>query len=152
MPDKYKIINILTYKLPYDLAKQVYNEYQDRYKEMDFIIKNSRKYNILERNIGTVEALLALSVFHKRVISNLDAAVKFHKRVTNASDAKSIRIGSYEFTGEEKNRVLSVVISFNQLLSKFKIHPILFDYHLTKDFLDKVRFFKSSLRNGNRRS
>jgi hypothetical protein len=152
MADKYKIINILTYKLPYDLSRQIYHEYQDRYKEMDFIIKNSRKYSTLEKNIVTVEALLAISIFHKRVISNLDAAVKFHKRVTTASDAKSIRIGSYEFTGEEKNKVLSVVISFNQLLSKFKIHPFLFDYHLTKDFLDKVKFFKSSLRNGNRRA
>ena len=76
------LINILTYKLPYDLANQIFKEYQDRYREVLFFIENGNSFKNLKEDIRTVELLLALSIFHKRVISNLDAAVKFYGRVT----------------------------------------------------------------------
>jgi len=67
--------NIFTYGLPFDLANQIYNEYQDRIREAKYIIDISEKYSPLANSLVTVELLLALSIFHKRVIANLDAAV-----------------------------------------------------------------------------
>ena len=119
------IINILTYKLPYKLANQIYNEYQNRFREANYLIDNIKRYKELKNNKKTVELLLALSIFHKRVITNLDAAVKFYGTVTKYSTAQTIKIGSYDLTGKEKNNILAVVMNYNQLIERFLIAPII---------------------------
>lgn len=145
MAENTPIINILTYKLPYDLANQIYNEYQERLREANFIIANSRRYKRLEGDGKTIETLLALSIFHKRVISNLDAAIKFHGRVTRNSNATHIKIGKYDFTWEERNMLQAIVISYNNLIARYKVPSSLMDYYLTKDFLWKLVILKSIL-------
>jgi len=97
------IINILTYHLPHNLANQIYNEYQNRLREANLIIENIKSYKTLQNDKKTVELLLALSIFHKRIITNLDAAVKFYGTVTKYSTADTIKIGRYDLTGKEKN-------------------------------------------------
>ena len=71
MSDETPMINILTYRLPYKLTNQIYNEYQSRLKEATYLIKNYEKYRPLNQHIKTVELFLSLSIFHKRVITNL---------------------------------------------------------------------------------
>jgi hypothetical protein len=61
-------------------------------------------------NSGTVEVLLALSIFHKRVIQNLDGAIKFQGTVHRTSGAEAIAIGSYDFNKLESNRVTAILI------------------------------------------
>jgi hypothetical protein len=65
------IINIFTYGLPYDLTHQIYNEFQERLRESNFIIEKSARFRVLKRNLKTLKLLLALSIFHKRVIVSL---------------------------------------------------------------------------------
>lgn len=142
MPEESSIINILTYKLPFDLSRQIYNEYQDRLKEIKFITEKSKRYSILNDDIKTVELLLALSIFHKRVISNIDAATKFYNLVTKHGNAQSIKIGNYELDGKEKNLLLAVVLSYNKLIHEYGISPAILDYNLTKEFLDKILLLK----------
>ena len=132
------MINILTYGLPFKLANQIYNEYQSRLSESKYIIDLSDRYKPLSEYIETVEILLALTIFHKRVISNLDAAVKFYGTVNSYSEVDTIKIGSYNFTGEEKNKILGLTINYNKLQEKFRIPKNLTDYELTKEFLVKV--------------
>ena len=144
------IINILTYQLPYNLANQIYNEYQSRLKETNYLIENYKTYKSLKDSSKTVELLLSLSIFHRRVITNLDGAVKFYGTVTKKGKTDTIRIGSYDLTLEEKNKILAVVINYNHLLEKFSIPPIVMEYHETREFLKKIIMLKSELQNGNK--
>ena len=78
MPKDTPIINILTYQLPFKLANQIYSEFQSRMKEANYLIENYKLYKPLSECPKTVELLLSLSIFHRRVITNLDGAVKFY--------------------------------------------------------------------------
>lgn len=143
-------INILTYSLPYELSNQIYSEYQSRYKEAKYLIENYKTYKTLEKNLKQLELLLSLSIFHKRVITNLDGAVKFYGTVIRNSEADTIKMGSYDFTLDEKNRILAVIINYNELLKKFSITPDIMEYNETREFLKNIMNLKSYL-NGNRK-
>ncbi|MGX7666318.1 hypothetical protein [Flavobacterium pedocola] len=145
------IINILTYHLPFELTNQIYNEFQSRFKEANFLIENYKTYSSLKVDNKTVELLLALSIFHKRVIANLDGAVKFYGTVTKSSDAEIIKIGSYDLTNEEKNKILAVVMSYNKLLEEYSIPPIVMEYYETREFLRKLIDLKSVQNNVKKR-
>lgn len=142
------IINILTYSLPFELTNQIYNEFQSRFKEAKYLIENYKTYKVLESDTKTVELLLSLSIFHKRVISNLDAAVKFYGTVTSHSEAETIKIGSYDLTGDEKNKILAVVMSYNKLIEKFSIPNSVMEYYETREFLKNLINLKSILSYG----
>lgn len=129
------IINIFTYGLPYKLANQIYKEYDSRLREAVFIITKSKRYATLKDSMKTVELLLALSIFDKRVISNLDAGVKFYKTVNSYSQSETIQIGTYKLTGDEKNKLLGVIISYNNILNNYGLTEGLTNYTATKDFL-----------------
>lgn len=129
------IINIFTYGLPYKLANQIYKEYDSRLREAIFIITESKRYASLKDSMKTVELLLALSIFDKRVISNLQAGVKFYSTVNSYSESETIQIGTYRLTGEEKNKLLGVIINYNTILKNYGLTEGLTNYSTTKDFL-----------------
>lgn len=145
MAKKSPIINILTYKLDYKLSTQIYNEYQNRHREAAYLIQNYKTYQVLKKNMKTVELLLALSIFHKRVIANLDAAVKFYRTVNRVSEAETIKMGSYSLTGQEKNKLLGIKMNYDALIKKFSVPPTIMDYVETRDFLKKLISLKDNL-------
>jgi hypothetical protein len=116
----------------------MYNEYVNRLKEVKWTIENAKKYKGLQKDIDVVELLLALSIFHKRVISNLDAAVKFHGTVETYSKAETISMGKYDFTKKEKNKVWALTITYRKLMDKYGISETLWNYLTTTDFLKNV--------------
>jgi len=137
------IINIFTYGLPFKLANQMYKEFQDRVKEANFLVENSPRFKFLIDYNETLEILIALSIFHKRVISNLDGAVKFYGTVNSISKADTISMGSYDLTFEEKNKILALLINYRTLIKKFRISENDFDYTETKEFLSNIKRVKS---------
>ncbi len=141
---KLRIIGVISRKLPRDLANQLFNEFESRLREANFLIDNYSFYRKLKKDSNTIEVLLALSIFHKRVITNLDAAVKFHGTIQRNAKANSISIGNYEFDNEEKNKLLGLLINYKKLKARFGITDYLFEYNETKDFLKKIINFKSS--------
>lgn len=146
MTEKTPIINILTYKLPYDISNQIYNEYQSRIREALYLIKNYKTYKILEKDIKTVELLLALSIFYKRIIANFDAAVKFYGTISKMSNADTIKIGSYNLTGEEKNKLLAIVLNYKKIINKYSIQPFMMEYYETREFLKNLITLKSLMK------
>ena len=142
------IINILTYRLPFELANQIYNEFQNRFRDANYLIENYKTYQPLKANLKTVELFLSLSIFHRRIITNLDGAVKFYGTVTKNELTDTIRIGSYNLTGEEKNKLLAVVINFQQLLERFSIAPQIMEYYQTRDLLKSLISLKNHFDNG----
>ena len=149
MSNETPMINILTHQLPYKLSNQIYNEYQSRLKEATYLIENYKSYSALSQHIKTVELFLSLSIFHKRVITNLDGAVKFYGTVTQKGQTDTIQIGGYRMTGDEKNKILAVVMNYNQLLEKFSIPPVVMEYLETREFLKKLIVYKSEIENDN---
>lgn len=145
---KIPIINILTYKLPFDLANQIYSEYHSRLKDAVYKIDNYKTYRSLADSKPTVELMLALSIFHKRVITNFDGAVKFYNTVTRRSNATVISIGSFKLDGEEKNKLLAVVMNYRQLLERFSIPQMLLEYAETGEFLREIISLKKDLEYG----
>lgn len=139
------IINIITAKLPRELAIKIYNEYQTRYKELVSILEHSARFNSLSSFIETLEILLALSVFHKRVICNLEGVDKFAGTISRKKeDDITIDIGSYKLTTDEQNKIKAVVINYNQLTRKFGIVDEYFAYYETYEFLENMLRFKKS--------
>lgn len=132
---KIPLINIITYGLPQKLANPIFNEYNSRLSEARYIIDLSDRYKPLIKYMNTVEVLLALTIFHKRIFSNLDAAAKFYGTVNRISEAETLKIGSYRFTGEEKNKILGLTMTYKELTLKYGISDSLNNYELTKDFL-----------------
>ena len=137
------IINIFTFGLPFKLANQIYKEFQERVKEANFLIENSNRFKFLRDYNETLEILIALSIFHKRVISNLDGAVKFYGKVSSISKADIISMGSYDLTLEEKNKILALLINYRTLIKKFGISEHDFDYTETNEFLLNIKRIKS---------
>lgn len=139
------IINILTYKLPYELSNKIYNEYQSRKREVEYILEKYEAFFLLKEDEEIIELLLALSVFYKRIISNLDAATKFYGKVTSNSDASAVQIGNYKLTQSETNKLYSVIISYNQLLEKYSIPNSLMEYNETIELLKNIKQLKFDL-------
>ena len=81
---------------------------------------------------------------------NLDGAVRFYGTVTQKGKTDTIQIGGYKMTEDEKNKILAVVISYNQLLDKFSIDSWVMEYFETREFLRKLISFKNQIENGNR--
>src|SRR5688572_25610345 len=133
------VLTLITSGLPKPLVNQISNEYRSRIKEVDYCLNKYSIFSDLASNYKSVEIILALSIFHKRIIANLDGAVKFFKTVTTKSDAKIISIGDYQFDEQEKNKILSLLITYSQLLEKYNIPNNYVDYDATYDFLKKLK-------------
>ncbi len=140
--EKTPIINIFCYSLPYDVSRKIFNEFQNRFRDCKYLVENIEYYTILQKDLKTIELLLALSIFHKRVLANIDSAVKFYGKIIQISDAHTISIGSYQLDNEEKNKMLSLLIHYRNLKKAYGIPDNLFDYYETIEFMRKVRDFK----------
>lgn len=143
------LINILTYKLPFELSNQIFNEYQSRLREAKFLIQTYKKYKPLKDDVKVIELFLSLSIFYKRVIANFEGVVKFYVTVNKRSKANTIQIGNYNLTLDEKNKILSVINNYNSILEQFSIPPVTMEYYETRDFLQNLIILKSKLKNGN---
>jgi hypothetical protein len=144
MAERLNMIGVLTRRLPFDLANQLYNEFDSRLKEAHYFIENFSYYKSLQRDLRVVEMILALSIFHKRVITNLDAVIKFQGTVQRNSSASEIMIGSYTLDRIQKNKLLGILIEYRKLRERFGLNDYVFEFHETKDFLRQVIKFRRS--------
>ena len=58
-------------RLPREISNPMYNEYYNRLKEINFILENRDAYKHLLQYKKTIELILSLSIFYKRVIANM---------------------------------------------------------------------------------
>jgi ATP-dependent RNA circularization protein (DNA/RNA ligase family) len=77
----------------------------------------------------------------------MDAATKFAGTVFSNSSAIAIKIGSYDLTGSEKNRIIAVVMSYNSLTEKYSLTNDLLATMETKDLIKKIKDLKWQLDN-----
>jgi len=139
------MINYFCYKLPQEISRPMYNEYYNRLREIDFIIKNRPAYKLLEDDHKAIKLILCLSVFYKRVIANIAGATVFSGNVFKNSDAVAIKIGDYDLTVKDKNRLLAVIINFQNLIMKYQLSLDLITTIETKDLIRKIKDLKRAL-------
>lgn len=144
------MIEKFTKDTPYKLSQQLIYEYNNRINDVNHFV--SGKYDFyapLKKDIETIELLLALTIFYKRVLTNFDSAIKFSGRVVFNSEADSIQLGTYLLDSKEIFRIKKTILNFNELMSKYSIPPTLFNYTETKEFLRKVKSLKTEFREDN---
>lgn len=132
-------------RLPREISNPMYNEYYNRLKEINYILENRDAYRHLIQYRKTVELILSLSIFYKRVIANMDAATKFAGTVFNNSTATAIKIGTYNLTGTEKNRILAIVKNYKLMTEKYNLTIDILSTVETKDLIRKIKNLKSQL-------
>ena len=136
------LINILCYKLSGDLSRAVYNEYENRLNEIKQIWEYPQnRFIVLAPYSKTIQHLLAISTFYRRVLSGMDGACDFYKTVNKCKDKSesAIAIGKYRLDKSEYNKLLAIQISFNKLRDKFGIDEQLFNYTETEEFLTNCK-------------
>ena len=134
-------------RLPREISNPMYNEYYNRLKEINYILENRDAYKHLLQYKKTIELILSLSIFYKRVIANMDAATKFAGTVFNNSQAIAIKIGTYDLTSSEKNRIIAIVINYNSLIEKYSLTHDMLATTETKDLIKKIKDLKWQLDN-----
>ncbi|HOY13483.1 MAG TPA: hypothetical protein PLY70_10100 [Saprospiraceae bacterium] len=140
------MINLFTENLPYKLREQMTFEYNRRINDINFFLSGRYDYYAhLKKDIDTIQLLLALSIFYKRVLSNFDSATKFTSRIVFNSEAKSIQLGTYELSAKEIFKLERTVRTFTKLMDDYSIPIGLFEYLETKEFLRKIKIYKDSL-------
>lgn len=129
-------------RLPRDISLPMYNEYNNRLKEINFILENREAYKPLIEYKKTIEMILALSIFYKRVIAHLNSATKFATTVFKMSSANAVRIGTYDLTNKEKERISAIVFNYNSLVQKYGLTIDILTTLETKDLLKKIKNLK----------
>lgn len=129
MANKVSLINNLTFGLPVNVARPLYQEYSNRRREIDRIWATpENKYKMLQDYVSTVEALLAISLFYRQVLGHIQGATSFYKSVNanngNAS-ACSIKVGNIY-------AIDYLVDFFNELANEGKLPDE------TKEYLNKA--------------
>lgn len=139
------MIENFCHKLPVEISRPMYYEYYNRLKEIDFIIDNRTAYKKLQEDRKVVELILSLSIFYKRVVANIKGASSFATAVFKDSKASAIRIGNYDLTHQEKNKLLAIVINYRKLLEKYEISHDIITTAENRDFIRKIKDLKNRL-------
>ena len=137
------IINILTGRLPGNVTRPIYLEYDSRRREIDRIWANPENhYQMLQSYVSTVEALLAISIFYRHVMGHMQGAVSFYKSVNRNSGMMNecaIKVGEILLDNKQQKHLLSAVIKFNQIQEKYQLDSGFFEYSETIQFMRKCR-------------
>ena len=108
------IINILTSRLPGNVTRPIYLEYDSRRREIDRIWANAENhYQMLQSYVSTVEALLAISIFYRHVMGHMQGAVSFYKSVNRnfgMMNECAIKVGKIVLDNKQQKHLFSAVI------------------------------------------
>ena len=136
------MIKLFCKGLPYYLSNLLYSEYQIYLKEINFLVKTfSNKYSWLnDIDFEIIELILALSIFFRRIIAQLESVYSFRERVFPTDDKEaSIEIGSYSFNKEESQKIEKVINQFWNICERYGIQIYLFDFSDSETFLYKLK-------------
>jgi|GEM_PF-5649074 len=134
--------------LPRSLSQLLYNEYQTGKKELDFLIKTyPKRYKWID-DIESIYLLLALSIFYRRIIAQLESAKAFSDRLFGLNIG-NIQVGVDYIDEKVTNQMSSAIYDFYQFLKKFHIFVELFDYFDYRDFLKNIKNYHKILERKN---
>lgn len=137
-------IDNLCKDLPSDVRNAVHNEFTSRWKDIEHIWEYPQnRYKVLQPHQVTVRHLLAISTFHRRVLSGFDGARDFYKTVSRSFNHSpknvEISIGKFKLNQTEYNKLLGVEIEFGKIRKKYGLDDSFFEYDGTDEFLTNCR-------------
>ena len=137
MPAKNSLINIFMSNLPASITKPICREYDWRKTEIQQVWNRGyERYQVLEPFESTIDALLALSIFYRHIVVNLDGASDFYVKINKGLSKKMpIKIGEFEFNEKERKRLMAIHIQLGKITKRYQITPQFFEYADTLDFL-----------------
>lgn len=138
------MITLFTKHLPFDLQKKLISEYKQRKKEVVYLIKNYDYEGVSLQDLKTIEFLLALSVFYRRVIANIDSASSFTNFVFDNSEASVIKIGGYDLDQDEKRKIAAIIIKFRSILKGNNIQESQLNYDDMNTFIKEYKKYKQA--------
>ena len=138
------MIRMFCKELPRTLSQLLYNEYQVARKDLDFLLQTYPKTYKWIDDPEVIQLLLALSIFYRRVIAQLESAMSFSKRLFNLN-VSHIEIGVDHIDHVQVEKMSKTVSEFYGLLKGFSIHTDLFDYYDLREFLSKLKGYKEFL-------
>ncbi|MCL4637738.1 MAG: hypothetical protein M5Z89_02015 [Olivibacter sp.] len=140
------MIEIFTNNLPFESGKKLNEEFRRLKQEILYILNNYKYANLsIVDDLNTIEFLLALAVFHRRVIANIESANSFTGFIFKNSTAEAVLIGDYELNISERHRLYAVVTRFRSLLQHNNISQKLLEYEDVNAFIKEVAKYKSRL-------
>lgn len=138
------MIRMFCKELPRTLSQLLYNEYQVARKGLDFLLETyPQRYKWVD-DPEIIRLLLALSIFYRRVIAQLESAMSFSRRLFK-SNVSYIEIGVDQIDHDQVEKMSKTVRDFYGLLKGFSISVELFDYYDSREFLSKVKQYKDFL-------
>lgn len=132
------LIKILCKELPRDVSQPLFNEYNQRWSEIENMWQqNTNIYSVLQEHKSAVRTLLAMSTYYRRVISGFAGATDFYKKVTGGDLTidRPVKIGNYTMSLSENKQLWKVQKAFSEFKNKYQIDDTLFDYDDTFGFL-----------------
>lgn len=132
------MIKILCKDLPREVSIPLFNEFNQRWNEIENIWqRNANIYPVLQEHRSVVRLLLAMSTYYRRVISGFTGATDFYKIVTggNFTIDRPVKIGNYLMGLAENKQLWKVQRRFSEIKNKYQIDDSLFDYDDTLGFL-----------------
>lgn len=132
------LIKILCKDLPGEVTKPLFNEFNQRWSEIENIWQqNGNIYPALQEHKSAVRTLLAMSTYYRRVISGFAGATDFYKKVTGGDLTidRPVKIGNYSMSLSENKQLWKVQKAFSELRNKYQIADSFFDYDDTLGFL-----------------
>ena len=133
-------------QIPYKIRSQLLFEYGNRVNEIKYLTSiDFGKFTNLSNDLESIYMLLGLSIFYKRIISNLESGRKFSTRIIFQEKAESINIGKFKIDASDTYKINGVVLEFYKLIKDYNISLSMFDYYETYEFLNKVNSYKMYL-------
>ena len=112
------MIKLFTVKLPLQLRKEVYFEYQRKHNELSKIIKSTDRFHNFKYMQESIELILACAVFYNRVVRPLESARRCILKIAKRGVA-SIQMGSYSLSQNEAEQMNIIVNSYRGIMQNF---------------------------------
>jgi hypothetical protein len=129
------MISLFTKRLPRDLSRGLYFEYQKFSRDLKFLL-GQKFTQVSDYQFELLKILLAMGVFYNYVLMQLDGAYTFLNQMKDYN-VGSVIIGSYKLDNAEKKRIGKALSHFKHILRKFNIELDIFEFSDTETFLNK---------------
>lgn len=137
------LLKILTYKLPGAVTRPLFNEYNNRLRDISNIWSWEKSaYRELKDYEPVIVSLLAMSLFYRHVLGHMQGANSFYKTVNQQSEIEKecrISIGNIVLDKKIQGQLEAIRISYRKIEDKYQIYPAFYEFSETAQFLKNCK-------------
>lgn len=141
-----QIINILCARLPGEVTRPMYREYDRYHDEIEKILgQQGSNCSVLRSHEQVVFSLLGLSLYYRYVIGSMKGAMEMYDTLNKGNERECpIKIGDYVLNHEQRNKMLGVIVSLKKLMKEYQIDSDFFEFTEPLEFVRNCKdlFYK----------